>query len=224
MLMRNFQNAVKNLQNSLLNIELQYFPCINAIVDAVECGVVFFNNGLGFRRSSLRNRMILPGGNGEVSLTIPVVGGRSVKLPYAAVEIDYSNHWQRDHFRTLETLYGNSPFFFHYKTSLKDIYDQKPQFLVDWNASCFDWIVKKMKLNLILVQDSSMIPQNLNMRERIDFYLPSNHDNIEKGPFLKYPQLFEDRIGFKANVSILDLLFNLGPGSLKKNTELSKPL
>lgn len=224
MLMRNFPNAVKNLQNSLLKIELQYFPCINAIFDIVESGSVFFDHELLFRRSSLRNRMILPGGNGLVSLTIPIVGGRSVKLPYAAVEIDYSGTWQRDHLRTIETIYGNSPFFYHYQTSLKEIFDQKPQFLVDWNATCFDWIIKKMKLNVTLVQDSAMVSQNLNIRERIDFYLPSNHDKIEKGPFIKYTQLFEDRIGFKSNVSILDLLFNLGPNALKKNTILTKPL
>jgi len=208
----------------LLSIELQYFPCINAMRDIIDCKLVFFDNDLFFRRSSFRNRILLPGGNGIVSLTIPVVGGRSVKLPFKAVEIDYSSNWQRDHFRTLDTIYGNSPFFFQYRSSLKEIFDQKPQFLVDWNASCLDWIVKKMKINLTLLQDGNQLNDNQETRERIDFYLPSNHDIAEKEPFIKYPQLFEDRIGFKPNVSILDLLFNLGPDALKKFTNPTKPL
>ena len=28
-----------------------------------------------------------------------------------------------------------------------------------------------------------------------------------------YPQVFEDRIGFQQNLSILDMLFNTGPGA-----------
>ena len=208
----------------MLNIELQYFPCINAIRDIVDCKSVFFDNELVFRRSSFRNRMILPGGNGLVSLTIPVVGGRSVKLPFKAVEIDYSSNWQRDHFRSFESIYGNSPFYFQYCASLKEIFDQKPRFLVDWNATCLDWIVKKMKINLTLLQDGNQLTDNLETRQRIDIYLPSNHDIPGKEPFIKYPQLFEDRIGFKPNVSIVDLLFTLGPDALKKIAVHTKPL
>ena len=219
-----FQNAAKNLQNSLLSIELQYFPCINAIVDIVDCQSVLFNNEQPFKRSSFRNRMLLPGGNGLVSLSIPLVGGRSVKRPYSIVEIDYSSTWQRDHFRTLETIYGNSPFYFQYRDSLKEIFDKKPQYLVDWNLICLNWIVKKLKFNLNLIQHVNQLTDNLEARERIDFYLPSNHDKSEKGPFIKYPQLFEDRIGFRPNVSIVDLLFNLGPDALKKITIHTKPL
>ena len=110
------------------------------------------------------------------------------------------------------------------RKSLKEIFDQKPRFLVDWNASCLDWIVKKMKINLNLILNGNQLTDNLEVKERIDFYLPSNHDKSGKEPFFKYPQLFEDRIGFKPNVSIVDLLFNLGPDALKKITIHTKPL
>jgi len=222
--MRNFQSAAKNPQNSLLNIELQYFPCINAIIDIVDCEFVFFNIEQPFKRSTFRNRMLLPGANGLVSLSIPLVGGRSVKLPYRAVEIDYNSSWQREHFRSLETVYGNSPFYFQYRLSLIEVFDQKPQFLVDWNEICLEWVVKKMKIKMNLLHDANPFTNDQEIRERNDFYLPSNHHKAAKEPFIKYPQLFEDRIGFKPNVSILDLLFNLGPDALKKISKLTKPL
>ena len=168
--------------------------------------------------------MLLPGANGLVPLTIPVVGGRSVKLPFKAIEIDYSSSWQRDHFRSIETIYGKSPFYFLYRPTLKEMFDQKPQFLVDWNQICFDWIVKKMKINFQVLQHATYSADNLGIRERKDFYLPSNYDKNENQTFIQYPQLFEDRIGFKPNVSILDLLFNLGPDALKKITNHAKPL
>lgn len=208
----------------MLRIELQYFPCINAMFDIVECGTVFFDHEQPFQRSSFRNRILLPGGNGLVSLSIPVIGGRSVKLPYKVVEIDYSSNWQRDHFRSLETIYGNSPFYFQYRPTIKEIFDQKPKFLIDWNQICFEWIVKKMKLSLRLVQDASQLTDKTEIKEREDFYLPSNREKTENQPFIKYPQLFEDKIGFEPNVSILDILFNLGPDALKKITTHAKPL
>lgn len=77
-------------------------------------------------------------------------------------------------------------------------------------------------MNLLQYAELSFDHQEI--RERNDFYLPSNHDKFGEEPFIKYPQLFEDRIGFKPNVSILDLLFNLGPDALKKITNLTKPL
>ena len=168
--------------------------------------------------------MLLPGGNGLVSLSIPLVGGRSVKLPFKYVEIDYSGTWQRDHFRSLETIYGNSPFYIQYRASIKEIFDQKPQFLVDWNQTCLDWVVKKMKIKMNLLQHPNLSSTNQEIRERNDFYLPSNHDKMGEQPFIKYPQLFEERIGFKPNVCILDLLFNLGPDALKKISNPTKPL
>jgi len=49
-----------------------------------------------------------------------------------------------------------------------------------------------------------------------DKYKPSNYTSSENGPFLKYPQVFEDKIGFQINMSVLDLLFNVGPLKVKE--------
>jgi hypothetical protein len=49
-----------------------------------------------------------------------------------------------------------------------------------------------------------------------DKYKPSNYTSPENGPFLKYPQVFEDKIGFQINMSVLDLLFNVGPLKVKE--------
>jgi hypothetical protein len=50
----------------------------------------------------------------------------------------------------------------------------------------------------------------------LDKYKPSNFSSPENGPFLKYPQVFEDKIGFQINMSVLDLLFNVGPLKVKE--------
>lgn len=208
-------NSLKNL----LSIDLQYFPCINAISDIVNADGVCFNVSLGFKKSSFRNRLVLPGANGIVALSIPLDGGRSVKLPYDEVRIDYSFCWQRDHFRTLESIYGNSPYFFQYKNELNEIYHRQIKLLVDWNLSCLNWFFSKIKVDPPIFVDSIQQKEPLMIRERNDFYLPSNHKSPDRGPFEKYPQTFEDKIGFQPNMSVLDMLFNLGPrafNNLKK--------
>ncbi|MEN9884648.1 MAG: hypothetical protein RLZZ420_1865, partial [Bacteroidota bacterium] len=50
----------------------------------------------------------------------------------------------------------------------------------------------------------------------LDKYKPSNYSLAENGPFLKYPQVFENKIGFQTNMSVLDLLFNVGPLKVKE--------
>jgi len=194
-----------------LSTELHYFPCINWFMDVIAADGVLFNNDRLFKRSTFRNRMVVPGSNGIVSLSIPLEGGRSVKLPFHKINIDYSSTWQRDHFRSLESVYGNAPFFFQYRDELSKLYQHQIKLLVDWNLCCLNWIFSKTKLAAPNFLSSFDPGEAYLLQERNDFYLPSNHKNTEKGPFEKYPQIFEDKIGFQPNMSVLDLLFNLGP-------------
>lgn len=155
--------------------------------------------------------MIVPGANGLISLSIPLVGGRSIRQPYQMVQIDYSTDWQRDHIKTLETVYGKAPFFYQYESELKGLYGQQVVDLVDWNTGCLEWVFQKIKIKLPAVSLPDPINEELKQDNKNDFYLPSNYIHHGKGPFVKYPQIFEDKIGFQSNLTVLDMLFNVGP-------------
>ena len=189
---------------------LHYFPCIKAFVVMIQQPTLLFDLSLPFKRSTFRNRTIIVGANGIIHLSVPIIGGRSVKLSYRDIEIDYKSEWQRDHFRTLCTVYGNSPFFMYYKDELAVLFESKPRFLVEWNLQCLNWVLKKIKLGTQILIDEE-IAENDSSRFAVDSLLPSNYDAECFSPFLRYNQVFEDKVGFNHNLSILDLLFNAGP-------------
>lgn len=189
---------------------LYYFPCIHAFAVMIQQPTLLFDLSRPFTRSTFRNRAIIVGSNGTIHLSVPIIGGRSVKLPYRDIEIDYKSEWQRDHFRTLCTVYGNSPFFMFYKDELAVLFESKPRFLFEWNLQCLNWVLRKIKLGTqILIHEE--IAENESSRFTGDSLLPSNYYAECFSPFLRYTQVFEDKIGFKPNLSILDLLFNAGP-------------
>lgn len=197
----------------MLKIDLHYFPCIGYMRLLAQHKEVCFTGDVIFKRSSFQNRTILAGPGGAVSISIPVVGGRSNKLPFNQVMIDHASHWQRDHFRTLTSLYGRSPFFFHYSDALKELYQESHPTLFSWNLRCLQWILINTKTtgSMRFYESSSFFSSSVACEDHSDFFHPQNYSSSKNGPFLRYPQVFEDRIPFLPNLSVLDLLFNLGP-------------
>ena len=198
---------------------LYYFPCIPVFAELIAQPKIIFDDVSLFKRSTFRNRTIIAGANGTIQLSIPVVGGRSVNIPYKEIQIDYKTEWSRNHYRTLSTVYGNSPFFMYYKDELLALYEKKPNSLFEWNLSCLLWVFKKLKLE-IPISTENRGTYNLVYDNPIEQYLPNNYTAAADSVCLKYPQVFEDKIGFKPNLSILDLLFNAGPQTKKLLTGL----
>ena len=197
---------------------MQYFPCVNYIATLCKEREVDFQLDLPFRKSSFRNRMIIAGAGGPIPLSIPIIGSRSNKLPYDQIQIDNKATWQRDHFRTLVAAYGNSPFFFHYRDEIESLFAQKTELLYEWNMICLNWILQKLKLDekIIITECASLDRQDI--KDLSDMITPANYKTQQ--PILKYTQVFEDRVGFLANLSSLDLLLNVGPDAQKNLIEL----
>jgi hypothetical protein len=150
--------------------------------------------------------MILPGSNGLVRLSIPIKGGRGVKVPYGEVEIDNTQEWQKDHIRTITSIYGNAPYFQFYEFGLKELYDVKDIKLFEWNLKCFNFFLEHSKMSNLIQFDVSV--ENFEM----DIISSVNHNPFE---IPNYGQVFMDKIGFQSQVSCLDLLMNLGPDTNK---------
>lgn len=197
----------------MLHIDLQYFPSVYCINALRKYDKICFNSDRIFRKASFRNRMVLPGSNGVIQLTIPIVGGRGVKQVYKEIQIDHSTHWHRDHFRTIQSIYGKSPWGNQYIDDLNQLYFKREKFLYDWNLLCLNWLTSKFKININIVESSVSV--DTADQDFTDLMLPSNymHDSFYT---FNYFQVFEDKIGFKSNMSAIDLLLNEGPASRLK--------
>ena len=205
-----------------LLIEYQYFGSINYINTLFHFSNIEFEVYESFQKMSFRNRMVLAGSNGLVTLSVPLEKGRDQKQPIRDVRISYSLPWQKQHWRTIESCYNRSPFYEFYRDGLERIFTSRPVYLLDLNRDIQQWLWKVLKVPADFSETSSFQTQmqenNSDARNR---WIPKNFqsDNCS----IRYRQVFEDRIGFQPNLSILDLLFCMGPSahSLLKGNVLS---
>lgn len=162
-----------------------------------------------FPKQTYRNRATVYSPNGPLNLIVPVVKGSKVHTPYKDVKISYDFDWQRLHWKSLESCYRNSAYFEYYEDDFKIFYSNKYELLYEYNAALFEWILKQLKQ-----------PTYLSFNEQYEAILEHDFRNrFSKGDVGKehkgasYFQVFDDRMGFKSNLSIVDLLFNQGPQS-----------
>lgn len=187
-----------------LSIEYQYFGNISSWIALIRSSHVDFCEYKDWRKSSFRNRCLLPGANGIIHLSIPVAGGREQKKKYNEIKIDYSSDWQTIHWRTIFSVYGKSPWFIYYQDELQNLFQNRPDLLVDWNRSCTEWIAEKLGAQYEIADGLAFENVDLDLLNKMR---PSDYDRPDGFELPKYPQVFEERIGFKPNMCILDLIF-----------------
>jgi len=198
-----------------LLIEYQYFGSINYTKTLFQFSNIEFEVYENFQKMSFRNRMVLAGSNGLVSLSVPLEKGRDQKQLIKDVRISYSLPWQQQHWRTLESCYNRSPFYEFYRDGLENLYSKKHIFLLDLNREIRDWLWKVLKIPSEFTETTYFSYEApcdfVDLRNR---WLPKNFQNYPES--IIYRQVFEDRIGFQRNLSILDLIFCAGVNFKKK--------
>lgn len=158
---------------------------------------------------------MIMGPNGVIALSIPVIKNQGSKTPLKDVRIDNDSHWNRIHWKSLEAAYASSPFFEYFSDELYPFYEGKFDFLIDLNFRLLEYTLQQLGLTIpIHCSDSfSAIASDQDPRH---FIHPKKDQAVEDPGFQPeaYHQVFSDRLGFRSNLSILDLMFNLGPGTL----------
>ncbi len=201
-----------NFKNSILT-DIQYFGTVNWYKLLFPFLNIKIEQYETYQKMSFRNRTIIAGSNGLINLSVPLEKGRSQKLLLKEVEISYSEKWQELHWRSIKSCYGNSPFFEYYENSLYLQFQKKPKYLLDLNLNLIEWVCPHLKLKskfeLTSMYQTVLTPEIVDFRN----ILKPNTPLKEPSEIICYTQVFEDRVGFKPNLSILDLLFCVGPAS-----------
>lgn len=141
---------------------------------------------------------------------VPVIKGSKVHTKVRDVRISDEFKWQRLHWKSFESCYRNSAYFEYYEAEFSKFFTNKYDFLFDLNIELFQWLIKQLKLNLELQYTEEYFKE---YEEGLDFrsnFPVKNKTNDSAKPYF---QVFDDREGFKPNLSIVDLLFNQGPQS-----------
>lgn len=195
-----------------LLIELQYFGTISWYLTSLRYKSIVVEAHEHFEKSTYRNRCYIASPQGRLRLTIPLLHGRNQRSKYAEVKIDYSHNWQKVHWNSLCFCYRNSPYFEYYEDRLAPFFHDRQQRLFDFNRRLMFLMLELLGLDL-KPEFTSLYERNpasdiVDFRSRI---IP-NQSQQETKPFpLVYRQVFQERTGFLADLSIIDLLFNEGP-------------
>ncbi len=165
-----------------------------------------------YPKQTNRNRTVIAGPNGKLSLTVPVQKGSNNHTPFKDIKISNEDDWQRIHWQSLETSYRSSSYFEFYEDVFHPFYHKKHDYLFDYNLEMLEVILKAIKLPLkyeFTVAYEKAYEGLVDLRQSLNWKTDSGYQNKP------YYQVFENKNGYQNNLSIVDLLFNQGPQASK---------
>ncbi len=204
-------------------ISTAYLPPIDYMIWLYSSDQVWIEAHETYPRQTWRNRCRIASANGLLDLSIPIEKPHNKPAITAEVTISRRHSWQKNHWRAIESAYCKSPFFLFYKDAFEAIYKQPPpEKLIDWNQKLLDILATQiMPLPEIrYTEEYQKVPQA--MQDLREAFSPKAHkQQHDIGHRLaEYYQVFAASMPFQPNLSILDLVFNLGPQTgeyLRKN-------
>jgi hypothetical protein len=158
-----------------------------------------------FQKQTNRNRMYIYSPNGMQMLNISVKHD-GTKCAFKDIKIDNQYNWQKNHFKSLEAAYKNSPFYEYFIDDLQPIFEKKPEFMLDLNFEIFERINDALGISIPFEKTTEYFHE---VTDKTDFrnLVNGKKDATQIEP---YTQVFDNKHGFINNLSILDLLFNEG--------------
>jgi len=201
----------------MLNTDITYFGSISFVKILYEQEQVYFDLEAPFSKMTFKNRMVITSSQGPLHLSIPIIGGRTQKIPIKDILIANDAPWHQQHLKALQTNYKRSPYFEYYEQGISDLYLNPKEKLVDFLLDCHVWLQSQLKAKWVILP--SLLDIDL-PNKQFDPILPKNYYLVNGLPI--YQQVFNDKVGFIPNVSILDMLFCIGGRETSKL--LSSPL
>lgn len=166
------------------------------------------------KREKGTHRFTIADTRGPLDLTVPIAKPSSSRCRWDEVEISTHGAWWDVHRVALESAYGRTPYFEFYidrfmpmlTTGVHERFTRLADLANAWDAQIADI--------LGLCHRSSSASDNITAgplpiapdASAADIALPTSTDDIPP-----YRQVRADRLGFIRGLSVLDLIFNLGP-------------
>lgn len=186
-----------------------YLPPVHYFMLMAAAPEVLIEKHETYPKRTFRNRCEIYSANGRLALTIPVtkVDGNHTRVDRVAISGQYD--WQTLHWRAIRMAYTNTPFFLFYKDDIELFYQRKFDNLFSLNFQLLKEVVSLIGLEVkILVTDT--FEKDPEDKEDYRYFLSPKFD-ISSFKFKPYYQAFAEKHGFIPGLSILDLLFNMGP-------------
>lgn len=190
------------LFSSLYLAPIEYY---SALFRAERAIIEIYDN---YQKQSYRNRCVIAGANGPLPLSIPIEKPETPKCQMKDIRIADHGNWRHLHWNAIVSAYNSTPFFEYYEDDFRPFYEKQHTFLHDFNEELRQLICRFIGIETPVSYTESFL-QNVpdgtaDFRETIH---PKCKSDFTTRP---YYQVFSEKNGFLPNLSIIDLLFNMG--------------
>ena len=165
-----------------------------------------------YLKQTYTNRCTIITANGIQDLTIPIIKPKK-KTPIKDIRISTHDNWQQLHWRTIQSAYNSTPFFEYFCDDYAPFYEKKYEFLLDFNIKIQQKTLELLNFSKIefTLSDSYIEPSNFITKDLREMINPKKFDvSLYNNLNTPYYQIFNQKFGFIPNLSIIDLLFNMG--------------
>ena len=185
-----------------------YFPPVSYVASCLKVDKINIELHETYPKQTLRNHCTIYGPNGKHKLSIPVIRINGNHTMVRDIRIANESDWQKIQWRSIETAYNNSPFFLYYRDHFEGFFRMNHDLLFKLNTEILIVILDILgfKKEIVFTERFDKEPGITDMRR-----FPSKNSNEISALFPRYEQTFSQKHGFLPDLSILDILFNLGP-------------
>ena len=187
-----------------------YFGPISTWAEIYNCEVIW-DIHKNYNKQSYRNRTFIHSANGVQKLTVPIKHSL-IKFTLNDSYIDNSTNWQQIHWKSIKIAYSSSPYFEFYKDSMEVFFSEKYTKLLDLNMKTIKMVSEWLEVDLNNDFSKKYVEDYNN---KFDLRNLIEHKNKTKKLIPNYTQVFSNKNGFINDLSIIDLIFNEGPNSLR---------
>ena len=193
-----------------------YLPPVQYFAHLQSAEQVWIEQYDHYQKQTYRNRCVIAAPDGPLSLTVPIEKPNTQKAFMRDIRISDHGNWRHLHWNAIESAYNHTPFFEYYKDDFRPFYEKKFDFLVDYNEQLCLLVCQLIDIDTSFQRTESYIAEPSNTIIDLRDAIHPKKEVMDDASFsaVPYYQVFQERLGFLPNLSIIDLLFNMGPEAI----------
>lgn len=220
---------------TLVVLQPSYLPWLGYFDQMQKADIFVWYDDVQFDKNGWRNRNRVKSPKGAQWLTVPVLQSGRAEQPINEVEIDNRQPWRRKQLSSIEQWYARAPFTADMIPRLRQIIERPWERLVDLDVAVIDWMAGELGISTPRHRSSALgiggdrhsrliklcrhfgATRYLSgdaARDYLDVPLFEQSGISVQWHGYRHPQYPQLHGQFLPQLSALDLLLNVGPGSL----------
>lgn len=193
-------------------VSTAYLPPVEYFSAISKAEKTFLERKENYLKQSYRNRCYILSAHGKQMLTVPILLGSLHKTLIKDIRIDYSKRWQQVHLRAMVASYNSAPYFEFYFETIEKAISKNHEYLIDLNTELTEIVLAILKMKKTVLYTTYFEP--IENKEN-DYRYRISPKKKSLGTEREYIQVFNNDGDFVKGLSIVDLIFNMGPEAVK---------